>query len=60
MKPINWQLSSAYEIAVRMLERPDINFRVQLHYYRKTNNKIMIDRLEEAKKIVKLLAKAQT
>jgi len=51
MKKINWQLASINEIAIHISNSPDTNYRQQLYYYRKTNNTVMLAKVEEAKRL---------
>lgn len=54
-RKFSWQLASAEEIAEKIVEEGSQGFRTQLAHYRETSCKIMLDKLEIAKKMAELI-----
>lgn len=53
-RKFSWQLASAEEIAGKIVEEGSQGFRTQLAHYRGTSCKVMLDKLEIAKKLSEL------
>jgi len=54
MKRFNWQLASVEELALEIQCATNTRISQQLFHYRKQDNKVMIDKMNTARKLVLL------